>query len=143
MRLLDFSFSCLLSSFPLYDPVSPFLVSLLTIPCPVSPSSPCLPFPLPSLSFYEGQVQGSPITQRGLRKLYGLCPRGCHVALSSGRLQVRSSHWLPAQQPQTSAPAPGRIDSARFKPSLCLSGWLAPSQPPSLIDLLGRTNMYV
>lgn len=57
------------------------------------------PPPLVSLP-YEGQDQGSPITRRRLRKLYGLCPLGCHVALSSGRLQVRSSHWLPAQHPQ-------------------------------------------
>lgn len=43
----------------------------------------------------------------------------------------------------TPAAAPGRIDSAKFKTSSCLSGWLAPSEPPSLTELLRRTNMYV
>lgn len=97
---LGFLLFCLLSCFLSYDLVSPFLVSPLTIACPVPPSSSCLSFALLFLLLYEGQVQGSPITLRGLRKLYGLCPRGCHVALSSGRLQVRSSHWLLAQPPQ-------------------------------------------
>lgn len=85
----------------LFMTLSPLLpVSLLTVPCPVAPhppASPCFPFPSPFLSLEEGQVQGSPITQRGLRKLYGFCPRGCHLVLSSGRLQVQSSHWLLAQ----------------------------------------------
>lgn len=106
---------------------------LLTIPCPVSPFNPLLPFSphpsCPTLPLYE--VQGSPITQRGLRKLYGLCPQGCHIVLSSVRLQVRSSQWLPAQQPQLQRQHRGCIDSARFKYSSCLSGWLAPSHPPT------------
>lgn len=133
MCLLDSSYSCPLSTLPLCDPVSPFLVFLLTIPCPVSPFNPLLPFSphpsCPTLPLYE--VQGSPITQRGLRKLYGLCPQGCHIVLSSVRLQVRSSQWLPAQQPQLQRQHRGCIDSARFKYSSCLSGWLAPSHPPT------------
>lgn len=91
---------------------------------PFSPRPSC-----PTLPLYE--VQGSPITQRGLRKLYGLCPQGCHIVLSSVRLQVRSSQWLPAQQPQLQRQHRGCIDSARFKYSSCLSGWLAPSHPPT------------
>lgn len=79
------------------------LFSSVSVDYPLSCPPLRLLFPLPSLLLYEGQVQGSPITQRGLRKLYGFCPRGCHVALSSGRLQVCSSHWLPAQQPQPQA----------------------------------------
>lgn len=97
---LIFPFLLPLVFFLLFSLVSAFGVSGLTTPCPVSP---LLFLPLlcpPSLLLYKGQVQGSPITLRGLRKLYGLCPRGCHVALSSARLQVRCSHWLPAQQPQ-------------------------------------------
>lgn len=116
------------------------LSRLPLLPTPVSP------FPsLSSLPLYEGQVQGSPITQRGLRKLYGLCPQGCHIVLSSLRLQVRSSHWLPAQQPQPQLQPQHRrcIDPARFKYSSCLSGWLAPSQPPCLTEPLPWTNMYV
>lgn len=87
------------SSFPCSWPCLPFsecLCSLCPVPPPQAPT-PCFPFPSPFLSLEEGQVQGSPITQRGLRKLYGFCPRGCHLGLWSGRLQVLSSQWLLAQ----------------------------------------------
>ncbi|CAB1413359.1 unnamed protein product [Pleuronectes platessa] len=85
-------------------------VSLLTIPCPVSPSSSCLHFPP---SFY---TKGREIA-------------GMQQPLAAGTTTT------------TSAPAPGHIDSSKFKTSSCLSGWPAPSEPPSLTELLGRTNM--
>lgn len=101
----------------LFMTLSPLSQCLCWLSLVLSPSAPLVsPFPSPtSLPLYEGQVQGSPITQRGLRKLYGLCPRGCHVVLPSGRLQVRSSHW---QQPRTQP----QHWLYRLDPSSCLSG---------------------
>lgn len=87
--------------FPFHDLVSPFPnVSVHCAP-PHHHHIPCFPFPSPFLSLEEGQVQGSPITQRGLRKLYGFCPRGCHLGLSSGRWQVLSAATASVPAPQT------------------------------------------
>lgn len=132
------------SSFPFSWPCLPFSECLCSL-CPVPLThTPCFPFPPLSFSLEEGQVQGSPITQRGLRKLYGFCPRGCHLGLSSGRFA--GTQWpLAAGTAAASVPAPGCVDPARFKPSSCLTGYLAPNNlsPPSLVKLPGSTNMYV
>lgn len=131
--------------FPFHDPVSPF--PNVSAHCALSPPhtpTPCFPFPPFSFSLEEGQVQGSPITQRGLRKLYGFCPRGCHLGLSSGRF-AGTQRPLAAGTAAAFVPAPGCIDPARFRPSSCLTGYLAPNNlpPPTLVKLPGSTNMYV
>lgn len=133
--LLNFSLSasfCLPSS-SFYNPVSPLrcLCWLFLLLC--SPPPPVSPFPF--LLLYERQVQGSPITRRGLRKLYGLWPRSCHVALLSCRFQVRNSHWLPAQQHQPQS----RYHTEETRVQLLMPQWKA----TSLADLWGRTNVYV
>lgn len=61
-----------------------------------------------------------------------------------GDLQVLSGHWLLGTA-AAFVPAPGCIDPARFRPSSCLTGYLAPNNlpPPTLVKLPGSTNMYV
>lgn len=88
--------SCPLSSLPLCDPVSPFLVFLLTIPCPVSPFSPP-PSPrsrpsAPSL-YTKGRFRGHQLPREGWESCMGSAlraailyyrHRGCRYAAATG-----------------------------------------------------------
>lgn len=132
----------------LFLPAHVFLIFLLTSvflssiwPClcwlslVLSPPAPLVSTPLPPFIWRAG----SGVTNYSERaeKVVWVLPSGlpCWIIIREIAGMRHNNHNL--------RPSTGRIDSAKFKPCSCLSGWLAPTEPPSLTELLGRTNMDV
>ena len=108
------------------------LLSSVSVDYPLScvPSSPCLP----SFPPFMRRV-GSGVTNYAERaeKVVWVLPSGLPCCIIIREIAGTQQPLAAGTTTTTLAPAPGCIDSARFKPSSCLSGWLAPSQPPLLL----------
>lgn len=81
------------------------------------------PFPLPSyLSFIRRAGSGVTNYSEGAEKVAWALPSGLPCCITIRELAGTQQLLAAGTTTITSAPAPGRIDSARFKPSSCLSG---------------------
>lgn len=120
------------SSFPFSWPCLPFsecLCSLCPATHPPTPTHPLFPLSLPFPLFRRRAGSGVTNYAERAEKVVWVLPSGLPSWIII-REVAGTQQPLAAGTAAASVPAPGCVDPARFKPSSCLTGYLAANNPP-------------
>lgn len=117
-----------------------FRMSLFTVPCPPTPHHPLFPLSLPFPLFRRRAGSGVTNYAERAEKVVWVLPSGLPSWIIIREI-AGTQQPLAAGTATASVPAPGCVDPARFKPSSCLTGYLAPNNLPPLYLLSCRVRL--